>query len=444
MASPRLVTGANTRAPSSSGSTTTAWVASACPGALPTSGTLSAVSSPWVRVAALSAGVAEPDQRVPAEVRDQERDLVGVQLVGKALPEHIRGRERRGVLDGRQQLCEVEMGGRLDGRSLVRRPIAAIRHDRNVQAAERRLARSAVRRGRPRGRSGRSARRGASRGRTRRRAGAGRGRARGRGASRRDRSRTSSWPRGRRSRAAHGTRRSSRVRAARGRAPARPDPSARRDPAAGGRAVASKGHHIPVGQLPARRVEIAAQHQAAAPARRQVLGDRLVRADLGQLGRRSDRRVHLDQLDIAAAQHNTRSGHGTGGGSSCRNGARAATRTPSRRRPAAAGAASSEHSHATSPMASQLARHSGSVLAVTSCRATTSAPDRASTSACSGWRRTLPATFHVTSRTRPTHARMANRRNLGRQSVPTRTSDLIARRSSIAAYASAMPSRSVS
>ena len=70
----------------------------------------------------ITAGVAEPDERVPAEVRDQERDLVGVQFVREALPEHIRGRERRGVLDGRQQLCEVEMGGGLDHPSLERDP----------------------------------------------------------------------------------------------------------------------------------------------------------------------------------------------------------------------------------------------------------------------------------------------------------------------------------
>src|SRR3954471_868775 len=49
MASPRLVTGANTRAPSAPSSTTTLWLASATPCEVPVSGTRSAVSRPCVR-----------------------------------------------------------------------------------------------------------------------------------------------------------------------------------------------------------------------------------------------------------------------------------------------------------------------------------------------------------------------------------------------------------
>jgi hypothetical protein len=52
--------------------------------------------------------VAEPDERVAAEVRDEERDLAGVQLARKALAEDVGRGERRSVLDGREQLREVE------------------------------------------------------------------------------------------------------------------------------------------------------------------------------------------------------------------------------------------------------------------------------------------------------------------------------------------------
>jgi hypothetical protein len=52
--------------------------------------------------------VAEPDERVAAEVRDEERDLAGVQLARKALAEDVGRGERRSVLNGREQLREVE------------------------------------------------------------------------------------------------------------------------------------------------------------------------------------------------------------------------------------------------------------------------------------------------------------------------------------------------
>jgi len=51
---------------------------------------------------------------------------VSVEFGREALTEHIRSRERRGVLDGRQQLCEVEMGCRLDNRSLERGAIVPL------------------------------------------------------------------------------------------------------------------------------------------------------------------------------------------------------------------------------------------------------------------------------------------------------------------------------
>ena len=91
MASPRLVTGANMRTPSEPGSTTSDCVASARPAELSTSDTRSAVSSPWVRVAAGLIGVAEPDERVAAEVRDEEGHIASVELVRKSLTEHIGG-----------------------------------------------------------------------------------------------------------------------------------------------------------------------------------------------------------------------------------------------------------------------------------------------------------------------------------------------------------------
>jgi hypothetical protein len=54
------------------------------------------------------AGVAEPDQRMTAEVRDEERDLAGVQLARKPLTEDVGRGERRSVLNGREQLRDVQ------------------------------------------------------------------------------------------------------------------------------------------------------------------------------------------------------------------------------------------------------------------------------------------------------------------------------------------------
>jgi hypothetical protein len=48
------------------------------------------------------AGVAEPDERSPAEVRDQERHLRRAERVSQALTEDVRRRDRRRVLDGRE------------------------------------------------------------------------------------------------------------------------------------------------------------------------------------------------------------------------------------------------------------------------------------------------------------------------------------------------------
>ena len=50
------------------------------------------------------AGVAEPDQRVAAEVRDEKRNLAGVQFARKPLAEDVGSGERRSVLNGREQL----------------------------------------------------------------------------------------------------------------------------------------------------------------------------------------------------------------------------------------------------------------------------------------------------------------------------------------------------
>jgi hypothetical protein len=52
--------------------------------------------------------VAEPDERVAAEVRDEERHLASVQLSRKPIAEHVGSRERRSVLDGRQQAREIQ------------------------------------------------------------------------------------------------------------------------------------------------------------------------------------------------------------------------------------------------------------------------------------------------------------------------------------------------
>jgi hypothetical protein len=52
--------------------------------------------------------MAEPDQRVAAEVRDEKRHLARVELARQALAEDVRRRERRRVLDGREQLRDVQ------------------------------------------------------------------------------------------------------------------------------------------------------------------------------------------------------------------------------------------------------------------------------------------------------------------------------------------------
>jgi len=52
--------------------------------------------------------VAEPDQRVAAEVRDEERNFAGVELARKTLAEDVSRGERRSVLNGREQLRQVK------------------------------------------------------------------------------------------------------------------------------------------------------------------------------------------------------------------------------------------------------------------------------------------------------------------------------------------------
>ena len=56
----------------------------------------------------LTAGVAEPDQRVAAEIRDEEGNLARTQCLHQALAEHVGGSDRGRVLDGRKQLPEVQ------------------------------------------------------------------------------------------------------------------------------------------------------------------------------------------------------------------------------------------------------------------------------------------------------------------------------------------------
>ena len=55
-----------------------------------------------------SARVTEPDQRLPAEVGDQERHLARAQRVLQALTEDVGGSHRRAVLDRGDQLPEVQ------------------------------------------------------------------------------------------------------------------------------------------------------------------------------------------------------------------------------------------------------------------------------------------------------------------------------------------------
>jgi hypothetical protein len=52
--------------------------------------------------------VAEPDERVAAEIRDEKRNVAGVQLARKPLAEDIGSGERRSVLNGRKQLRNVQ------------------------------------------------------------------------------------------------------------------------------------------------------------------------------------------------------------------------------------------------------------------------------------------------------------------------------------------------
>ena len=107
IASPRLVTGANTRA------------VRAVFDARRLGGERAAVRASHQRhalggLAALSArggaaaGVTEPDERMAAEVRDEERHLARAELAREPLAEHVGGGERRGVLDGREQLREIQ------------------------------------------------------------------------------------------------------------------------------------------------------------------------------------------------------------------------------------------------------------------------------------------------------------------------------------------------
>ena len=53
-------------------------------------------------------GVVEADQRPTAEVRDQEGDSGGAERVREPLAQYIGSGDRRGVLDVRKQLCEVQ------------------------------------------------------------------------------------------------------------------------------------------------------------------------------------------------------------------------------------------------------------------------------------------------------------------------------------------------
>ena len=85
MASPRLVTGANRRARRRRRRFDLDRLAGErAPVRVPASGTRSAVSRPCVRAAELAAGVAEPDQRLTAEVGDEKGDRVGAERVREA------------------------------------------------------------------------------------------------------------------------------------------------------------------------------------------------------------------------------------------------------------------------------------------------------------------------------------------------------------------------
>jgi hypothetical protein len=71
-----------------------------------------------------AAGVPEADERSPAEVRDEEAHLQRAERISKARTEDIRSRNRRRVLDRREQRCEIKSRPSVfrHGRSVRRRP----------------------------------------------------------------------------------------------------------------------------------------------------------------------------------------------------------------------------------------------------------------------------------------------------------------------------------
>jgi hypothetical protein len=108
MASPRLVTGANRRVSS-------AWV-SPLDGLGPERAAVRASHQrnplgglPPLRARGCSATrVAEPDECVAAEVRDEEREFAGTERAGEALSQDIDSGDGRSVLDGREQRAEIQ------------------------------------------------------------------------------------------------------------------------------------------------------------------------------------------------------------------------------------------------------------------------------------------------------------------------------------------------
>ena len=63
-------------------------------------------------------GMAEPDERPAAEVRDEKRDLRGAERVREALGEDVGRRDRRGVLDGCEQPHQIQSRVLLAGHPL--------------------------------------------------------------------------------------------------------------------------------------------------------------------------------------------------------------------------------------------------------------------------------------------------------------------------------------
>jgi hypothetical protein len=55
-----------------------------------------------------AAGVVEPDERLAGEVGDEEGDAGCAERVGEALADDVGRVDRRRVLDGRQQLVEIQ------------------------------------------------------------------------------------------------------------------------------------------------------------------------------------------------------------------------------------------------------------------------------------------------------------------------------------------------